>query len=187
MRFSTRRRAERGSISVELALVILPLATLVLGAVEVASGWKANTEVSSASRQGARVVTHLGTDNQSDREALRSVVAGVGGSADRIERVIIFDETVNPDLGTACNGAAGQRCNRYESTELDDLEIDAVWGCGAGAHDRNWCPTSRSDAAGDPDTIGVVVVLRHEYISNFFGMNGMNLSERTVMRVEPGA
>lgn len=168
-----------------MALVVLPLVTLILGMVEMAAAWKTNSELASASRQGARVVTHLGSDPQADRAALRAVVAGVGGDIGQIDHVIIFDAAVRPLLdGAPCN--TGQRCNRYDAADLADLDNNARWGCGGGAHDRVWCPTARSDNPSNLATVGVIVVYRHEYLTRFFGIDDLVLRETTIMKMEPG-
>lgn len=181
-----RSTLQRGSITVELALVIVPLVVLMLGMVEIAAAWKANSQVSTASRQGARIVSHLGVDLEADRAALRAVIAGVGGDVSRIEYVLIYDAEVNPDLGSSCVTVADTRCNKYTAAELADIELDASWGCQAGAHDDNWCPDERDDSASSPGMIGVAIGYRHDAVSNFFGTDEMTLRERTVMRVEPG-
>lgn len=184
---SARRERQRGSITVELALVIVPLVILMLGMVEIAAAWKANSQISTASRQGARIASHLGVDVEADRAALRAVIAGVGGDVSRIEYVLIYDAEVNPDLGASCITVADTRCNKYTGAELAQIELDTMWGCQAGSHDDNWCPGQRDDSAASPGMIGVAIGYRHEAVSDFFGTDGMTLHERTIMRVEPGA
>ncbi len=182
---SDRRGRQRGSIMVEFALVVLPLATIFLGMVEVASAWKANSELASTSRQAARVASHLGVDAQTDRAALQAVVAGVGGDIGQIDYVIIFDADVRPSLATSACTNTSQRCNKFTGTALADLGVDARWGCGAGRYDRNWCPTVRSSDPANPDTLGVEIVYRHRYLTGFFGVDELTLKERTVMNLEP--
>lgn len=183
---SIRGARQRGSISVELALVIVPLVILMLGMVEIAAAWKANSQVSTASRQGARIASHLGVDVEADRAALRAVIAGVGGDVSRIEYVLIYDAEVRPDLGTSCVTVADTRCNKYTVAELAQIDLDSMWGCQVGAHDDNWCPDERDDSASSPGMIGVAIGYRHEAVSTFFGTDEMILHERTIMRVEPG-
>lgn len=181
---TANRGHEHGAVIVELALVAIPLVVLLLGMIELALMWKADTQVSAATRQGARVASHLGDDPLTDQAAVKAVVAAMGGAA-QVEQVIIFDAAY-PDLATTCTGASHQRCNLYTSVEFALLDDGSRWGCGTGSLDANWCPSIERDTAiSSRTTVGVAASHQHPMMTNFFGSDARTLTGSTVMALEP--
>ncbi len=196
----TDRDGEKGSIIVELALVVPVLMIIVLGLFETGMMWNANQGVVQAARGGARTVSQLGKDDLSDMSALRAVAATIGSDTDRIIRVVIFEPNAAGNAPATCvddviGNEAGQNCNVYVQADIAQLNNDGHFdgslgddtSCGAGAS-SNWCPGApgeRSDFQQTATFVGVQVVLEQDYLTGFFGPGTYEITETTVMRIEP--
>ncbi|MEZ5229269.1 MAG: TadE/TadG family type IV pilus assembly protein, partial [Acidimicrobiales bacterium] len=85
---------ERGSVLVELTMVLPLLITLVLGMMEMGMAWRDQQTIVQASRQGARVGSHLGDDATADQQAIEAALAVL--DADQlanIRRIIVYKVT----------------------------------------------------------------------------------------------
>jgi hypothetical protein len=209
-----RHNGERGSVLVELAMVVLPLMLIVMGMVEVGGAWKDKSSAVQASRQGARVITtaSIATEDYADREALRAVLAGVpqgvSGSVNvQIRKVIIFDlavgmagcendgESSPKDITSLPAGPKNTNpgCNVYlagnagtGNPSLDLAEIAAhSWNGSAGAWDSAFSARSRNNSIGGATEVGVYVESYRPWITGFFPGDGTQVSGFTVMRIEP--
>ncbi|NNF55181.1 MAG: pilus assembly protein [Acidimicrobiales bacterium] len=134
------RRRERGAALLELAMVALPLMTIVLGIIEVGGAWKDKSSAVQASRQGARVVTSSSVANPdngiylADQQALLAVLAGLpngvnsGGAIPVVRKVIIFDASITDAELDQCKdlGESG--------VEIHELPRDNNDGLGVGGH-----------------------------------------------------
>ena len=179
------RDEQRGAAFVELVFVVPILMALVLGMLEVGVAWRDSVTVSTASRNGARALAQLATDDQADREALRAALAVFGADADRIELVIVYESDGSGQVPTPCFAGSTSYCNRYTPVELAELAVDGRWGCGAGTNDDSYCPTSRDRRAQTADHVGVYVQFDRPMLTGIFGGGSYTLDETTVMRLEP--
>lgn len=198
MSWLRRRRkdqTERGSVLVELTLVVPVLMTIVLGMFEIGMAWGASQSVVQASRSGARTVSQLGTYAYADQEALRAVLSTFGEDVDRVRRVSIYlyDDSQPDGVPTSCGTPAaptsGSGCNSYTATDFADLTTANYFAvaddaCGSGAS-AAWCPTVRSDSQNTASLVGVEVEYAHTPVSGFFGLSDRIITQRIVMKIEP--
>ncbi len=103
-----RKEQERGSVLVELTMVLLPLMLIVMGMVEIGGAWRDKSTAIQASRQAARVSVsaNTATTDSVDRDALRALLASFpsgasGGSTITVRKVIIFDASGTPAAAAA--------------------------------------------------------------------------------------
>ncbi len=189
---------EKGSIIVELALVVPVLMIIILGLFEMGMAWNAKQTVVQAGRGGARTVTQLGQDNLADASALRSVAATVGEDTDRIIRVVVFEPDAAGNPPAVCNdefvnNEAGAPCNVYYPADILQLGNDGHFdgnlasdlSCGGSSASSNWCPAARSDYQIDATFVGVMVVLEQDYFTGLFNRTTYRITESTIMRIEP--
>lgn len=132
------RRRERGAALVELAMVVLPLMTIVLGIIEVGGAWKDKSAAVQASRQGARVVTSSSVANPDngiylgDQQALLAVLAGLpsgvnsGGAIPVVRKIIIFDGSITEAQLDQCKaiGESGFEIHELPRDNNDGLGVD---------------------------------------------------------------
>ncbi|NNE97368.1 MAG: pilus assembly protein [Acidimicrobiales bacterium] len=209
-----RHKGERGSVLIELAMVVLPLMLIVMGMVEIGGAWKDKSSAVQASRQGARVITSasIATQDYADREALRAVLAGVpqgtsGAAQVQIRKVIIFDLSVGM-AGCENDGESSPKditslpaapkntnagCNVYLAgnagtgePSLDLAEINAAtWDGSGSAWDSAFRARNRNNSINNATEVGVYVEMYRPWITGFFPGDGTLVSGFTVMRIEP--
>lgn len=137
-RFRRDKNRERGSVLVELTMVVLPLMLIVMGMVEVGGAWRDKATIIQASRQGARVgvTASFATTDTVDREMLRSILANFptggsgnsGGSTITLHKVIIFDAS-NPATADANRDA----CLALGTSAADSIPPSGATSSGATA------------------------------------------------------
>ncbi len=136
-----RRWRQRGSVLVEMAMVLLPLMTITLGIVEIGAAWKDKSTAVQASRQGARVITSSSVANPDtgdpylgDQQALLAVLAGLpdgveqsGGAVVQVRKVIIFNADITDaqfldcqEIGESGGSRPVESMPRSNSTGLGD-------------------------------------------------------------------
>lgn len=181
-----RQRTERGAVMVEMALVGTILATLAIGVAEVGFAWRDASVAEQASRAGARTGSAMGLDDQADRALLGSMVSVLGPQiTGSVDYVVVYQPQPDGSMPSGCESASSSVCNHYPPEALEELEVAAVWGCGAGAYDSGWCPGSRKGSAETPTELGVVVKLKHQWLSGMMPGDGTAITGRTVMRIQP--
>lgn len=180
---------ERGAALVEMAMVLPFLFLMVFGMIETGMAWRNSITVTSATRQGARVASHLGPELQSDREGLYALEAVLGDLMDDVELVVFFRADGSGDVPTACLGGSQStgsvRCNTYDVGMIAQLSDDTKWGCTGTAFDRTWCPDTRDNDPADADHLGVFIRYDHGYFTGIFPGDGITIERHTVMRIEP--
>jgi hypothetical protein len=183
-------RRERGAVIVEAALVFPILVVLALGVGEYGVAWRDRLTVQTAVRSSARVGSSLGQDPQADYNALQTLSSAFGKiPLAAISKVIIYKSTAaNGQVPNLCisNGSQAGICNVYTSANLS--APSSSFGCGAGALDLSWCPTTRvidQGAAAGPDYMGVWISVNRTYMSGLFGTNGYKITDWAVFRLEP--
>lgn len=201
-----RWQGDRGTAIVELALVTPLLVTLLLGVLEAGTAWASQRAASTGVRAAARAVAQAGPHENADLVALQSLLAGTAElELVEVERVVIYraDGSGDGDGGVPSSCLAGELhgssggggsavCNVYSGDQLEASNlVPEHFGCGPGAYDRSWCPTTRDDqlaGAGGPTWIGVHVELRYSTLTGIFPADGqMTFRDSAVTRVEPAA
>ncbi len=196
---ATKSESERGAALVELAMVLTFLMLLVMGIFEIGTAWNTSQGVTQASRDGARVGSQLAVRGETDYEILKSIEASLGSDFPLLTRVVVFESDVSGQMPTACRTAApgysgGANCNVYGPTHFAALASPAgpQWGSGSmcGSSDQNWCSaTERIDGPSITNltNLGVHVEVGKSSVTQLFGSGPIQISETTVMRVEPGS
>jgi hypothetical protein len=179
-----RTRSDRGAVLVELAIVIPMLLLLMVGMVEYGFAWQRQQVVTRAARSGARLVSHLATDNDADRQALLGVVAGMGGHRDRLELVVIFKDSGSGVVPAACLSASqAGLCNRFDDFSAGGL---SVGGFTSNPDNFAWAPSSRQNQqSATMDVIGVYVRYDHRWMTGTFPGSGLTVTDTAVMVIEP--
>lgn len=186
------RRADRGAVLVEAAIVIPLVLLLVFGALEFSLAFKESGTVESAARAGARTASTFGRTDEWDiaprppadptlygdatRRAVASVVEGIG-SGDPVEMWVY---KAQPGGDPASGSVEDRTCDDCAGWSWDGDGFDtAINGFGSwwDEDDQNAC---RLDA----EHIGVYVKVRYEHFTGLFG-DGRDLTSRAVMRFEP--
>jgi len=144
--------------------------------------------IQTATRTGARVGSSLGNNAQTDYNILQGVKSALGSiSMANVDMVIIYKSTTaNGAVPATCltGVSVAGSCNVYGASALSAASTS--FGCGTGALDSMWCPTSRSvDQGNGLDYLGVYVQVRHDFISGFLGSRTVTLKDKAVLRLEP--
>jgi hypothetical protein len=183
------RRAQRGAVLVEAALIMPVLIMLAMGTIEFGLGWRDRVGVQTSVRAAARTGATLGSDSQADYNILQMLRSGLGNDYTKTTRVVIYKASAaNGAVPAACLTGSSQTgvCNVYTATDM--AKASTSFGCGVGAVDSAWCPTSRisniSNTAG-LDYLGVYVAYNHALITGSFGTGNITIKDNFVMRVEP--
>ncbi len=184
-----RRRKQRGAVLVEAALIMPVLIMLAMGTIEFGLGWRDRVGVQTSVRAAARSGATLGSDSQADYNMLQTLKSGLGTNYSKTVRVVIYKASATDGaVPAACLTGASQTgvCNVYAAADL--VKASTSFGCGVGAVDTAWCPTSRiSDIASTSglDYVGVYIEFSHSLITGSFGTGSIAIKDRVVMRVEP--
>ncbi|MEQ8842503.1 MAG: pilus assembly protein [Acidimicrobiales bacterium] len=199
-----RARGERGVAMVEMAIVAPLLALILGGIVEYGMLWRDDLTASASTRAAARVASNLGDDHLADYEALLALDAGMSGLNNlNIEGVLIYEASAaDGEPHSSCFDAAGDpiprpgRCNYYSAAQLDAIsgisckpsacaEFPDDATCASGWA-TNFCPQSRSNSQGAGTTVvGVWIRIQRDFITGLIPGDGVTITDRTVMRVEP--
>ncbi len=189
-----RQDRERGAILVEFALVVTLLVGILFGVVEFGFAWESRMTVQNASRAGARVGSGLGNERLSDYSIIQSVKAALGDKTDDLLHLVVYKSpTANGAPPASCGGSSPSNssgnCNVYSGSQVRSLTSSSFTGttsCSTPSPDRFWCPTTRQvrQAVG-ADYLGIYIRLRHEQITGIYG-DEIIITDRSVMRLEPG-
>ena len=189
MRTQSSPDRERGAALLEFALVAPVLLLLIFGAIEYGMFFKDYLTVSNTTRTGARVGSAAGSSADADYQIIQAVKAAataLPGGAGSIQELSIYKSTSSGGGPTAnCQTASSvaDSCNTYTASAFS--QPATMFGCGAGALDTAWCPTTRVDSqAIGPDYIGVWVKTTHGFITKLFG-SSRTITDGVVMRIEP--
>ena len=214
-RVAAERRGQRGSILVEMALVLPFLFVLLIATFEIGMGWRTSVTSSNSARAAARVSSYQGTGYQADYAALISLASAMqSASRATIVKVIIFKATsgsstvpaaclaLTPSTSfTAPTGlnTASAKCNVYSGTQVNAISAGtlATTAFGNGANtagnclstklDYYWCPYGRenSQAAG-MDFVGVYLQVSNATFSKLLGTS-FTIRDTQIMQIEPSA
>lgn len=173
------RRAERGAVAVEAAIVSTLLLTILSGVVDVSMLYRTTYEVSSASRAGARFAAQEPLATTFARDAAEQVATSLEGmDYTRITKLWVYKANPNSPTGEPASGSAcSSQCVQFT------VSATGVVSGGTGS----W--TGRKACAADPiagvdqiDAVGVRVQYRHKAGIKFG--DGKLVEETTTMRLE---
>jgi hypothetical protein len=175
-------------VLVEAALVIPLLLMLVVGIAEFGFAFRDRLTVQTSVRTAARVGSSLGNDVQSDYNILQAMKSALGSiPLANVETIVVFKSTTaNGAVPATCLTGVSQlnSCNVYTAAALSAAPTS--FGCGAGALDTMWCPTSRVvDQATGLEYLGIYVQVKHTFLSGFLGSRQVTLKDNVVLRLEP--
>ncbi len=186
-----RRRDERdrGSVLIEAAIITPVFLLMVFGVVEWGYAFLDRLTVENSSLVGARVASSEGANTLADYDILQAVKVASGAmKSGQVQLVIVYNAgSQSGTVPSSCKTASvASTCNRYTGADFTDPSTS--FGCGTGALDTSWCPTTRKDrltgSSGPPDYIGVYVQGLHTNATGYFGRSYTFTSD-TVIRIEP--
>ena len=200
-----RRRSEHGAVAIEAALVTGVLVAMIFGILEMAFLMKDYVGVTSASRTGARAASTGASagscvPDPSDTvrcpphgapELAQKAADAIGSSRsvlskDAIDYIMVYkantagfpgSATSMPDLSGCTSDCVAYRWSdaqnrfRYAQGSWDSRTINA-------------CARPKPPAYAPLDSVGVQVVLTHDFLTGIFG-HSMDLSDHVVMKFEP--
>ena len=160
---------------------------LVFGIIEFGLAWRDKITVETGARAGARTASNLGSNAQADYNALQTTISALSSIPNaNIDLVVVFNANSSGTVPATCAGgtSVSGSCNVYAPSTFS--LGSSSFGCGSGAPDRYWCPTSRvvSQSAGT-DYVGVYVKTHHTFITLMFGASGPTIQSTAVLRLEP--
>lgn len=173
---SQARRDQRGAALVESAIIILPLCIILFGIIEFGFVFKDSLTLSSASRAGARTASAATESDAMITAAWEATKkAGTAAKFQNGDTILIYKADENSGLpvgGAACSSQCAK--STYNN---------GAWSNPVGT----WPASARTACLGGTiDSVGVQIKLKHQSITQFFPfINNMELTERTVMRLEP--
>lgn len=187
-----RRRGERGSVSIEAALILPVLALLCFGIIEWSLVLRDQVEVTSLARAGARSASAMPPEHPWTVPPIpftTQVVESVeraGSSLPRGSVRYILVYKAGPDgrplSGSFDCSAADTTCDRYN--------WDPTANAGAGGFQRTagiqWTGSDINACQGEANmtNVGVYVAADHRMLTGLFGAS-KRLTSYTVMRFEP--
>lgn len=211
-RYLARRRSERangdrGLALVEMAIVAPLLAMLMAGILEYGTLWRDNLTVTSSSRAAARVVSNLGDNHLSDREAIITLDSGLTAiDGYTLEYVMIYDASAadgspSPTCFDSNNDPvknSGGNCNVYTAADIATvLAVDCSVACGefptsgtcsgGSSMTFDFCPQAERETnqTAGLTSVGVWVRLQRDYFTGIFPGDGVTIEDYSVMKVEP--
>ena len=122
LRMARRRRAERGAVAVEFALILPILIMLVFGIVEFSIAYNHQQGLHAAAREGARVASLPQSDQATIAARVRSALQGVLSPTD-IQNATI---TVTPSSNQPCSSVAPGTNVVVTVSAPDELAIPLV-------------------------------------------------------------
>ena len=200
----TRRRAERGTNFVEMALVVPLLLTLMLGVFELGMMLRSNIAIANATRSAARVGSSAGNSATADFQILSSFGAAVASLQNAtINYVVVYKVTGSSAAVPAgcitaaaktAHGSAADSCNTYSAADLAAIAANPTsakssygGSCAGGGKDTKWCPTTRTinqAATNGPDYLGVAVSITLPTNTKLLGAT-KTYTDQFTMRLDP--
>lgn len=179
----TRRlfiREERGAAAVEAAfLVTLVLFPLLIGTIEFGYGFRDWLSVSSATREGARVGSAVGTDSNADCVILEATAGALTAVQDnQVEEVWIYESDTAGSIGLS---------QKYRPAVPTDNPASLVCGTWFPIQ-TSWPPASRDISGTTVDYLGVRVQFTHNWLTGAPGFgSSVTWQDDSVFRMEPEA
>lgn len=202
-RARARARGDRGVAMIEMAIVAPFLALIVAGIMEFGTMWRDDLTLSSSTRAAARVVSNLGDNAAADYEALltlRSAIDSIDGLT--VEGILIYDASAADGAphsscfdGSGDPQASAGYCNFFTAAQLTALPASCNPSCTefpdngncAGGWSVHFCPSDdrETSQASGTTNVGVWIRAQRDYYTGIFPGDGVTMTDRTVMKVEP--
>jgi Flp pilus assembly protein TadG len=199
-----RRRSERGTNFVEMALVVPLLLTLMLGIFQVGMMFRSDIAIANATRTAARTGSTAGKAPTADFQILSSLSAALGSVKNAtVNYVVIYKVTGSTNAvpaactsaaAIAAHGNAANFCNTYSAADLSAILANPVsaqtsygGSCAGAGKDTKWCPTTRvvdQGATNGPDYLGVAISLTVPTFTRLVGTT-KTFNDRFTMRLDP--
>lgn len=191
------RRADRGAVLLEFAIVVPVLLLLAFGTAELGLAWVANSRIEGTTSTAARIGASGGSSLDADRNILVSIKSSLPASElANLDRVVVFEPSnadggvpsscIKPTGSTDQTGVTG-RCNTYSGATVRGVSSSSMVGFGGGASDvdRFWAPVTRKDTlAGPPDHLGVWVRTTHRNQTNTY-WGDFVITKTSIYRIQP--
>jgi len=169
---------ERGTAAIELAMAIMIMLMLAIGAYEWGTGFADRIAMTSAVREAGRVGSAAGRLPDADCriiEAASAALNAVVGNSVK-ELWIYHSDKV---------GTVGGSRQEYRPADEEEPGLECgggKWFIAAGG----WPSAARSNTGANRDWLGVKVIVDHEWKTGFLWWNGsVEWEEDAVFRLEP--
>jgi Flp pilus assembly protein TadG len=166
------RRAERGAVAVEAAIVSTMLFTIAAGIVDVSMLYRTTYEVSAASRAGARLASAEPRATTFARDAAQQVAASMADmDGTRITKLWVYKANTASATGEPATAGCTSQCVSFTVSSAGVVSAGTGFWTG-----RQAC------AGGTVDSVGVRVQYKHDAPIRI-GENSL-IEQTTVMRLE---
>ena len=169
---------ERGTASIELALVFIIMLLLAIGTFEWGTGFADRINLASSVREGARVGAAAGDNVDADCRIIEAAAGALSGtSGNTVKQLYIYES----DTSGTFNSAISQI---YRPQQPGDVGLV----CGGGWYpiQQSWPPNTRVVLGSNRDWLGVRVQLDHSWKTGFLWWNGtVTWNEDAIVRLEP--
>lgn len=179
-----RHRSDRGASLVEAAIVAPVILLIVFSIIELSFAYRSASVTTAAARAGARLAAaqYGDADTAAQQLTVRNAIANaVSVSIEDLKaeatptRLLVYEADANGNPLSGTTAVCGASCIEFT---WDDPTKSFVYSGGS------W--TDPDNCGVVLDRVGVHVEVDHESVAPFAGIT-LNIDERTIMRLEPGA
>jgi Flp pilus assembly protein TadG len=171
-----------------MALVTPFLLLLLFGVSEMGLAWVSGNRLEGSVSTAARVGSSSGSTVDADRNILLSLRASLPAKLRaNVTRVVVYRSSpsgaIHADCLTRTPGGFGvtNECNIYSASQLASITATT----NLGTTDDAWPASGRRDhLSGPPDWIGVLVMTRHDAVTDTF-WSGFDIERSSVYRIQP--
>jgi hypothetical protein len=172
-------RADRGTAAIELAMALIIILMLAIGAYEWGTGFADRISMTSAVREAGRVGSAAGDNPAADCwiiEAAAGSLNAVSGNA--VKELWIYESDKD--------GVVGLSRQVYRPADEDEVGL----ACSGGEWflvANGWPASGRVNSGAARDWLGVKVIVDHTWKTGFLWWNGLvEWDEDAVFHLEPG-
>jgi Flp pilus assembly protein TadG len=171
-------RSDKGTAVIELAMVMMIMLMLAIGAYEWGTGFGDRIAMTSSVREAARVGSAAGNISQADCRIIEAAAGSLSGvSGNVVKQLWIYESDINGSVTTerqvyrpAVGSEPGLSCS------------GGTWFQSANA----WPPSERVSSGAARDWLGVKVIADHAWKTGFLWWNGsVEWQEDAVFHIEP--
>jgi hypothetical protein len=170
---------DRGTAVIEVALAMIILLMLALGAYEWGTGFADRNSMASAAREGGRVGSAAGDNPDADCRVIEASAGALNAvSGNTVKSLWIYESDANGAIGNR------QEYRPFQSgDDAVDLRCSNNWFLAA----NGWPSSSRVTTGSARDWLGVKVIVEHAWKTGFLWWNGtVDWQEDAVFHIEPG-
>jgi hypothetical protein len=169
---------ERGTAAIELAMAIMIMLMLAIGAYEWGTGFADRIAMTSAVREAGRVGSAAGQLPDADCRIIEAAASALNAVAGNPVKGLWIYESDKV-------GVVGLSRQVYVPTDDEDVDLVCAgnnWTLSSGG----WPSSARSNSGANRDWLGVKVIVDHEWKTGFLWWNGsVEWEEDAVFRLEP--